>query len=231
MIGATGPLIYVVEAEGLIGEGIAAEPKITMVVDPGASGPELPWEFAYRTNSKTKEKTRYRKLLPYKAAYNVGLIENVHHNAAVVRAVQWLYDRGRRILVICRRKAHWALLHEMLEPVFPSFGAIWGDTATIERDFMKETFEEGGAAVLLATTVFDEGEDVPGIDAIVLAEGVKVSTNALQRIGRGMRRKEGDNDVWINITENQIGMKVYPNPTNGKFLLTLTNLTDNNALI
>ena len=197
MIGATGPLIYEVAAEGLIDKGLAAEPKIVMIVDPGASGPELQWEYAYRTHPTTKEKTQYRKLLPYKAAYDQAIINGTHHNAAVLRAVQWLYNRGRRVLVICRRKAHWVTLAEMFEPVFPQFGAIWGATPTDDRDVMKTTFEGGEAAVLLATTVFDEGEDVPGIDAIVLAEGVKIRTNALQRIGRGMRKKEGENDVWI----------------------------------
>jgi len=99
--------------------------------------------------------------------------------------------------VLCRRKAHWLKLKQMLEAAGVDVIALWGATCTDERERAKKLFEEGKLATILATTIFDEGEDVPGIDAIVLAEGVKVNTNAIQRIGRGMRKKKGANDVWV----------------------------------
>jgi superfamily II DNA or RNA helicase len=74
--------------------------------------------------------------------------------------------------------------------------AVWGDTATEEREVAKAALRDKAVPVVLATTIWDEGEDIPSIDAIVLAEGVKSSTNALQRIGRGMR-KGGDFEVWV----------------------------------
>ncbi len=52
--------------------------------------------------------------------------------------------------------------------------------------------------VLLGSEVLGEGEDIKNVEAVVLAEGVKVITNVLQRIGRGMRLKpQCNNTVWV----------------------------------
>lgn len=198
LIGATGPLIHEVAADTLIEAGAAARPKIVMVMAENASGPTLPVSFSYRQNPKTGKLIKIETLLPYKEAYPRGITGNSFHNAAVVRASVWLADQGKKTLVICRRKDHWRTLGDLFRESAATFDAVWGATDTETRDLAKRDFihVEGGA-VLLATTIFDEGEDVPNIDAIVLAEGVKVSTNAIQRIGRGMRRKTGINEVWI----------------------------------
>jgi superfamily II DNA or RNA helicase len=41
--------------------------------------------------------------------------------------------------------------------------------------------------VYIATPIFDEGVDVPGIDVLILAGGGKSNIKLLQRLGRGMR--------------------------------------------
>ncbi|KKM20127.1 hypothetical protein LCGC14_1648660 [marine sediment metagenome] len=195
MVGATGEIVYEVAPAVLIDLGLAAKPKVVMVVSDKASGPALPCEVAYRT---IKGRTRQiRKPLPYDAAYHQGVVENAHHNRAVIRATEWLVDHGRQTLILCRLKAHWRTLRDMLEAEGIEYMAVWGDTATEERDRAKELLNEGKINVCLATTIFDEGEDMPGIEAIVLAEGVKAQTNVLQRIGRGMRKKGGTNEVWV----------------------------------
>lgn len=195
--GATGPLLFSVDTEELIETGTVARPKIVMVMCDNASGPELPEVWYVVENPRTGEQIRKKGRKRYRDAYVEGIVENVHHNAAVIRAVAWLADHGRKVLLVTRRKAHYTTLHDMLEAQGISFVHAWGDTETPERKRAKVDFMEGGADVLLATTIFDEGTDVPGIDALVLAEGVKVNTNVLQRIGRGMRRKDGANDVLV----------------------------------
>jgi superfamily II DNA or RNA helicase len=135
--------------------------------------------------------------MPYKEAYVKGYVENVHHNTAVIRATAWLADNGRKVLLIARRKEHFLTLKKMLEDQGIEFTAAWGETATSDRERAKNDFIKSNGSVLLATTIFDEGTDIPGIDAIVLAEGVKVNTNSLQRLGRGMRKKDGWNEVWV----------------------------------
>lgn len=187
MIAATGPLLHQTPATVLIDKGLAAKPKIAMVMSPNASGEMLPevWDEA-------REKS---VPMPYRDAYTAAMVRSREHNLTVVRATQWLIARGRKVLVMCRKKEHFTHLSEMFDARDMHIEKVWGATATEQRDRVKEQFSDGEIDGVLATTVWDEGEDVGGIDAIVLAEGVKVETSSVQRIGRGMRKDS--EDVWV----------------------------------
>ena len=200
LMGATGPIIYEVSADVLIEIGFVSRPKIIAVMSENASGPELEVEWEIYTHPRTGQEYPRRREKPYKEAYPLAIVSNEHHNKSVVRAAEWLCFHGRKTMVMCRRREHFKVLAEMLgdSKHIPFFEAVWGSTGTEDRDTVKANFESyDGGAVMLATTIFDEGENIPAVGAIVLAEGVKVSTSALQRIGRGMRKKAGSNDLWV----------------------------------
>lgn len=191
MVGATGPLIYDVTADALVRAGLCARPVIFMVMSPNASGPRL--------SGGVKDKgDGMRRVRPaYAEAYTAGIVENAHHNTAVLRATVWLVDQGFRVLVVTRRLAQFRRLTEGLEKMGVDYGAVSGATTRNKRVWDKEALGLGDIPVLVANNVLDEGTDIPAVDAMVLAEGVKTVTNVLQRIGRGMRRKEGSNRVII----------------------------------
>ena len=196
LVGATGEIICNIEATELIDIGVNATPKILVVYSRNASGPDLPCTYYYTMEFGRRVKAP--RHLPYTEAYIQGVVENEHHNRSVIRATEWLVDHGRRVMVLCRRKPHWLTLKKMLEATGIPFGAYWGNTPVFDREDGKRMMQEGSIKVILATTIFDEGEDVPAVNGLVLAEGVKVSINAIQRLGRGMRKKtKGTNDLWV----------------------------------
>ena len=200
MVGATGQIIYSVDANELIDLGLAAKPKIAMVVADGASSEEIPDEWVDEKDEETGEIVPVLQPPSYESAYTKGVVFSKPHNTAVVRATMWLVDRGRRTLVLCRRKDHFLDLKEILSEYLDeeSFACVWGATDVELRLEVKEALNKSHIKVILATTIFDEGEDIPGIEAIVLAEGVKAVTNAIQRIGRGMRMgSDSAKDVWV----------------------------------
>lgn len=207
MIGATGPIIYECQPSTLIEAGLAAKPKIAMVMSERVSGEDVSkaaYEAAREATVerllKRRPSANVRRVRPdskevYRHAYRLGIVENDRHNRAVLDAVQWLVERGRRPLVFCRYKPHWERLRELLEDAGINFDAVWGDSDKGDRDLAKQSYGRGSTRVVLTSTIWDEGEDIPNVDAIVLAEGVRSVTNALQRIGRGMRRDS--KDVWV----------------------------------
>lgn len=194
LIAATGPVIFDAKSVDLIEQGYAARPKIVMVMHPNASGPNLPAERkAVRTRGG---RVMLKEVpMPYQQAYERGIVQNETHNRAVTMAVEWLVKNGRQTIVLCRRKEHFVRLAELFEQAGLEFAAVWGDTETHERNSVKAAFGNRTINVVLATTIWDEGEDVALVEAIVLAEGVKVSTNSRQRVGRGMRPDSAD--VWV----------------------------------
>lgn len=212
LIGATGPIIHEADVDGLIATGLAAKPKIVMVMSANATGPDVSQTIAQtaladaqkrQREKAAKAKGRKAKLKPikkpeskevYQAAYHLGVVGNPQHNAAVVRATQWLVNNKRRTVVFCRLKEHFNELDRLFKEAGIAHLAIWGASDLSDRDHAKRSLASGATRVVLATTIWDEGEDL-ACDAIVLAEGVKSITSALQRIGRGMRRDS--TDVWV----------------------------------
>ena len=53
--------------------------------------------------------------------------------------------------------------------------------------------------VLIASKIFDQGVDIPELDALILAGSGKSSARALQRIGRVIRGYPGKK--WANVIE------------------------------
>lgn len=213
LTGATGPVIYECDSGALIDAGLAAKPKIAMLMADTVSGKVIEkkckrvareavyeramvkWEKRRKGKMPREDKIKPDQKEVYRAAYRLGIVENDAHNATVLRAVQWLVDNKRKPLVLCRLKAHWTKLSEMFEEAGLPFIAIWGASDKGDRDLAKSAYGSGRTKIVLATTIWDEGEDIPGVDSIVLAEGVRSMTNTLQRIGRGMRRDS--KDVWV----------------------------------
>lgn len=202
LLAATGPIVCDVRAPGLIEKQLSAKPKIVMVMAPETSGPSIEAEVEEihaaeaEANEKLPRSQRKKRLRSkYQHAYRLGVILNEHHNRAVIRAVKWLTDRKRKTLLLCRYVEHLNILIELLEESGVNYVAVQGSTDKSDRDHAKRALIEGRADLAVATGIWDEGEDIPGVDAMVLAEGVAVSTNSRQRIGRGMRRDS--EDVWV----------------------------------
>jgi superfamily II DNA or RNA helicase len=208
LIGATGPIIYDQDAGTLIDQGLAAKPKILMVVSDAVIVPDITEDVAFeaeqqkeREEKKRKRSKGRKRVKPvaepnkYRIAYRLGIMHNEAHNAAVVRAAQWMVDQGRKTLLLCRYKEHYDILAGMLEEAGTKYIGVWGATDNLDRDHAKEALGDGRVSLVLATGIWDEGEDIPGVNGLVFAEGVAANTNSRQRVGRGMR---GDtDDVWV----------------------------------
>ena len=205
LIGATGPILFDVEATGLIEQGLAAKPKILMVMSDEVSGDDITEDVENAANeqrelnvAKQRKKKRAKKAPEpnkYRIAYRLGVMCNDKHNAAVVRAAQWMVQKKRKTLLLCRYKEHFDILAELLDESNIEFIGVWGASDNSDRAHAKDALSDGRVNLVLATGIWDEGEDIPGVDGIVLAEGVAANTNSRQRIGRGMRKDT--EDVWV----------------------------------
>ena len=74
-------------------------------------------------------------------------------------------------------------------------GSISGD----ERNRVRLDFLKGKIDIIVASVVYDQGVDLPNLDALVLGGSGKSSTRALQRIGRVIRPnpKAGKTDAVV----------------------------------
>ena len=67
-------------------------------------------------------------------------------------------------------------------------------------DFLRkknlDAFKKDGG-VMIATTIYDEGIDIPQVNVLILAFGGKSRRKVLQRIGRALRKKESRENVVV----------------------------------
>jgi len=168
LIGATGPEIFSIKNIDLIKEGYSAIPKIKMIVCEQLCDGE------------------------YGEVYNKGIVESVKRNKMIVDAID-----DKQTLVIVRMIEHGNILKRMCEDkgIICKF-LSGGDASDIRQGTLKD-FENKKINVIIASTIFDEGVDAPSIEHLILAVGGKSMIKTLQRIGRGLRKKEGDNILYV----------------------------------
>ena len=124
-----------------------------------------------------------KKWVDVKSSY---IIENEVRNKLLIGNVTKLLEMDRKPLVLFRERKHGRALESML-PSGINYRYVDGIISKDERDQIRKDFKAGNVDLILASTVYDQGVDLPGLDALVLAGGGKSTAKALQRIGRVIR--------------------------------------------
>jgi superfamily II DNA or RNA helicase len=164
LIGATGPVLVDVTNSDLIEAGVSAMPYVDMYVVESSAGFDEKWDTSY-----TKH-----------------IVHNKKRNRLITDVVQ--RECAHATLILVDRLDHGRILQEALP------GSIFahGGLPTDERKRILDKLRQGEGSVVIATPIFDEGVDVPSVDLLVLAAGGETHIRLLQRIGRGMRRKDSN---------------------------------------
>jgi len=171
-----GPIIKTVTNKELVEEGLSAHPTIGMV-DCLSRAP-IALEFG----------ELYRRFI----------VENVERNNLLVEAASRFFAKGLRTLILVVRIEHGWKLKALLQGRGISCEWVYGDTPLPVIEQAIRRFEAGQLPVLIASTIFDQGMDIPSIGALICAGGWKAPSRILQRLGRALRRKPfGDNTVQV----------------------------------
>jgi len=129
----------------------------------------------------------------YQTAYDLCVTVDLSRRELVANVAIKELERGS-VLIIVTRIEHGLLLQKMIaNSVF-----VNGSSPITERQEVLERLGRGDKLCCIATQIFDEGVDVPALDTLILAGGGKSQLKLLQRVGRGLRRKEGRNIVHIH---------------------------------
>jgi len=161
-IGAIGPVIYRVWPRTLYEKGIISWPDIVMV-DCEQTSTRPRWNGVY-TECITKSRRRN------------GVIAQIVNRAK------------KPCLVFVAQVKHGQVLLDLLRKRGENVDFVFGDDSLEARDQAIERLERGDLEVLICSTIFNQGVDIPYLRSVVVAAANKSLIMALQRIGRGMRR-------------------------------------------
>ena len=174
LYGCMGEVIYKISNNFLIEKGYSAKPIIhlTKIEEPKISGD---WNEAYKN----------------------GIVENEKRNKIIVEQVKNKASQNKGCLIIVNHVKHGENLKNMLtnEGIYCEFTN--GTRNSEDRQNILNDMKSGKLKVLIASTILDEGVDISGINCLWLASGGKSFRQVLQRIGRGLRKKEDGSDVEV----------------------------------
>ena len=170
LIGATGPVLTTVSNAQLVDSGISAKPLVKM--------------YTVESDDSMFDAT-------WIEAVDSLIVHNHARNALVAQAVGDAKSSSTLVLV------NWLEHGSILQELIPGSIFVNGSSTALERQDTLNKLRDGGGVVVIATPIFDEGVDVPAVDLLVLAGGGKSPKKLLQRLGRGMRRKSGENILHV----------------------------------
>lgn len=156
----------------------------------------------------------------WKAVHSSYIVNNPERNKILIDNTLKLLDLGRKPLVLFREHKHGKILLDMI-PSDVRVKYVTGKLSKDERDDIRDDFKAGKVDLIIASTVYDQGVDLPALDALVLAGGGKSTAKALQRIGRVIRSnaESGKKDAIIVDTYDQAHyVKTHSMARNGIYM-------------
>jgi superfamily II DNA or RNA helicase len=174
VVAATGPRIYSIEASRLIQEGVLSRPTIHMVPCRQRLADGLGWQEVYRRGVVESEQRNQlvASIANSRPGPTLVFIKNIEHGRLLERLIQ------RRGLRRCE--------------------FVWGQDSSRERQQAITKLQRQDVDVLVTSSIFEEGVDIPQVRCVVVASGGKSTIRTLQRLGRGMRVSEGKStmELW-----------------------------------
>ena len=130
----------------------------------------------------------------YHKIYKTCVVNNDKLNTHVADTAKHLVSRGLSVLILVKQYEH----GDYLKSILPGSEFITGKVTSKKRTEMLEDLRQKKIMILIATSLADEGLDIPSLDAVLIPSCGKSSTRLFQRIGRSLRKdKEGKKDRSI----------------------------------
>ncbi len=164
MEGVISEPIYEITATELIKQGYLVPPIITTLKVPAAEG---------------LEEGNFAKL------YRDQVVENRKRHLGVAELAHRFAGQGLVLVLLKQVKHGEAIYREIKSRTSAVF--LSGRDPGLYRTETLEKCRRGDISVLIATTLADEGLDLPNIGTVILAGGGKAAGRALQRVGRALR--------------------------------------------
>jgi superfamily II DNA or RNA helicase len=130
----------------------------------------------------------------YSDMYKMCIVENEERNReCILKPTFEMLAEGRHVLVLIQAIDHGHILHRMfMETGLDANDVrfVWGDTPDKIRTEAIKAFRKGDFKVMIGSTIFDAGVNIPIISGVVLGGAGNSDITLIQRIGRGARNAD-----------------------------------------
>lgn len=122
----------------------------------------------------------------FSTVYSKYITNNDTRNKVIAAIARREVSASRQVLILVTKIRHGNILSKQYLPDIENRFLTGGERGTKRKELLHE-FARRDYPLLIATTLADEGLDIPTLDTVILAGGGKSTTRTLQRIGRAIR--------------------------------------------
>jgi superfamily II DNA or RNA helicase len=130
-----------------------------------------------------------KKKEQYQTVYSDYVVSNEQRNKLIIKANRALIEQGFRPLTLFKTIKHGHILKDMAKDL--KIGILSGVDSSKKRQKITDDFLSRKIDGIFASTIFDQGVDIPELSGLVLASAGKSSGRTMQRIGRILRLATG----------------------------------------
>lgn len=137
----------------------------------------------------------------YFKARREGITDNKKRNNLIVKYALNIAKKDKTCLILVGNnlKHVFNLIKIFKSNNYNGIKYITGSEPLFVRRSIKQDFNEGKVKILISTTIFDEGENVPNMNVLIFAVNGKSEINVLQRAGRVLRRTKDKKRAYMII--------------------------------
>jgi superfamily II DNA or RNA helicase len=133
----------------------------------------------------------------YHEVYKEYIVENDIRNNIILNQCKMLLEKKYCILVLFKTIAHGNILFDLFTKNGIKCGLLSGKDSLETRNEVIKQLDDNEINVIIASTIFDIGINVPKLSSLVLAGSGKSFVKILQRSGRLLRSYPGKTNVAI----------------------------------
>lgn len=187
--GASGPVIYETFAKKQIEQGHLAEVDIVF--------------YAFNHGIYNQKDKGLEYTPDY---YKEFIVHNQERNELLIQKAIEMLEEGRHILLLVQMIEHGEIVRDMLlERGITDVEFLHGSVNTKKRHQLKNSFKHGEYRVLIGSSIFNVGINLPIVSGIVNFAAGNAQNTEIQKIGRALRKYSGEKGNYV---DPERGMKV-----------------------
>lgn len=170
---------------------IIVDVPASTLIDQGYLVPPLVQIFLFKHDRMGRDKMRYPDI------YDKEVVNNMKRNQLIVEAALKANAADKTVLIAVTKVEHGRILESMLQQFDPTALFVFGESESEIRQNVLLELDARKRKIVICTTIFGEGIDVPNLDVLINAKAAASSVDAFQLIGRVIRKPTGKTKAYV----------------------------------
>lgn len=170
---------------------IIVDVPASKLIDDGYLVPPLVEIFLFKHQRMGRDKMRYPDI------YDKEVVNNIERNKIIVQAAIKATEAGKTVLIAVTKVEHGRILETMLQQFDPNAIFVFGESESEVRQNVLKELDARQRKIVICTTIFGEGIDVPNLDVLINAKAAASSVDAFQLIGRVLRKPRNKVKAYV----------------------------------